>query len=577
MILRNFILILASLFISYSFAQCSGNGGVSISPAKSSYCAGEPITFQVNNPNSNFEYRIRINGVTYDDTIVTVGLPGAATTKIYTVDVQFKGVIGGWISCQPLDILKPSVTISPSPDPTLIDVTPEPTQSSPFRQCQQLSNNYTLDVQNGSTTASSFNQTYIIDWGDGTTTGTISNFTNLSHTYNSPGGYTLAFTVSTSDLSAPCNTVTHYYDAYFGVLPNVGISKVGALIKCAPVTAEFLIDTSVTNRNPIGTSYDIFVGGELIATYNQPAPRNIFHTYTKTSCGENCSGKEYYEIKVVAKNGCGDLPATVCEPVSEQPKPILQVPDTVCIGVATPHINQTQEKDLQSNGTCQPLKTEWTITPSTGWTLNSGDMTEDPTINVTYDVAGTYLVEMRAISTLCGDSIITKNVVAVPKPDVAITVDKNSLCTGESVNVSNVSSNPSTVKYTWSITPNTGWTITSGSITSTNFTVLFNNASNYTITLSANQSGCTDVASETINVKEAPTITQQGIFDTLCSIPADLYPYFKFTFDKGGDANTTFNWELDGATPSSSSIENPGKITYANAGDYTVFVELVNQ
>ena len=49
------------------FSQCSG---VTITPNKPTYCAGEPITISVNNPRVNTVYRIVVNGVVYADTIL---------------------------------------------------------------------------------------------------------------------------------------------------------------------------------------------------------------------------------------------------------------------------------------------------------------------------------------------------------------------------------------------------------------------------------------------------------------------------------------------------------------------------
>jgi len=559
------------------------NAGVTITPNKASYCAGEPITVRVNNPSNNYAYRMIINGVTYTDTVATFTLPGATTSKNYDINVQFKGIIGNFASCL-LPALRPMITVNPSPDPTISDISTD-VGTLPFTKCGGNSP-YVLNIQNSSATQTNYTQTYNIDWGDGTSTGNTTNFTILSHNYSSAGAYSVKVTVSTTGLSS-CNSVTKTYNAYFGQLPNIsGIGSASSSIQCIPYNAEFLIDTSISNRNPVGTFYDIFVSGQKDTTINHPAPRSIFHNFDKTSCGEgSCTAPDAYEIKIVARNSCGEKQSTTCYQINEKPDPKIQLPDTVCINDPTPHINQTIEKQVPSiGGVCKQVETAWQITPNTGWTLNSGNMNTSPTINVTYTQLGSFKVDMTVKSNSCGDSTISKNVYVVPKPTASLVLSQNKVCGGNIVTATNTSVNDPIVKYQWIITPATGWVLTSGTLTSTSIDVKFNNKGNYNVKLRAYVALCDDEASQNVAVTTVPTIDTNAI-PVVCTLPyifnntkgtvSDTDDYF--IFDNGNDNAATYTWAFDNGTPSSSGIRNPGNIAYNTIGTYGIFAQITNQ
>jgi PKD repeat protein len=571
-----FLFTILILFVpNYATAQ-NCNAGVNITPNKTSYCAGEAITIRVNNPSNNYAYRMIINGVIYNDTVATITLPGATTTKAYDVNVQYKGFIGGFVPCIAIAGLRPTITVNPSPDPTITDISSD-IGTLPFTKCGGNAP-YVLSIQNNSTTASIYSQTYSINWGDGQSTGSLSSFTTLSHNYSQPGSYSVSLTVSTTGL-ASCNSVTKVYNAYFGVLPNVsGIGSASSTIQCIPFNAEFLIDTSISNRNPVGTFYDIFISGKRDTTFPHPAPRSIFHNFDKTSCGEgSCTAPDAYEIKIVARNSCGEKQSTTCYQINEKPDPKIQLPDTVCINDPTPHVNQTIEKQVPSTGgACKQVETVWKITPSSGWTLNSGNMNTSPTINVTYTQLGTFKVDMTVKSNSCGDSTISKNIVVVPKPNASFVIDHNKICGGNIITTTNTSVNDAIVKYQWSITPSTGWTLTSGTLNSTNIAIKFNDKGNYSIKLRAYVSLCEEEATENVLVIGVPNIDTNAI-PVVCTLPHNFINNNYFIFDNGNDNASTYIWNFDNGTPNSSILQNPGTVLYNTVGTFGIFAQITNQ
>lgn len=564
------------------------NAGVTITPNKASYCAGEVITVRINNPSNNFTYRMIINGITYTDTVATFTLPGATTSKNYDINVQFKGIIGNFASCF-LPAFRPIITVNPSPDPSITDISTN--QTFPFTKCAG-SAPYILDIQNGSTTASNFTQTYNIDWGDGSSTGNINTFNTLSHIYAASGRYKLRVTVSTTGL-ASCNSVTKEYNVYFGKTPlKLGLNQLDNSIKCVPYTEEFSVPTQFSNLDDPFTTYDFFVNGNKVESFNYPLPASVFYTFTKTSCGEagTQSNSDAYVLRIDSKNECGAdggviIGSELPYQINEKPNPKIQLPDTVCINDPTPHINQTIEKQVPSTGgVCKQVETAWKITPSTGWTLNSGNMNTSPTINVTYTQLGSFKVDMTVKSNSCGDSTISKNVYVVPKPTASLVLSQNKVCGGNIVTATNTSVNDPIVKYQWVITPATGWVLTSGTLTSTSIDIRFNDKGNYNIKLRAYVALCDDEASQNVAVITVPTIDTNAI-PIVCTLPytfnntkgtvSDTDDYF--IFDNGNDNAATYTWTFDNGTPSSSSIRNPGSIAYNSVGTYGVFAQITNQ
>ena len=65
--------LLLQLFILINYVLLAQCNGVTFSPLKSSYCAGEPVTINVKNPRPGTTYKMIINGVTYNDTTAIVG------------------------------------------------------------------------------------------------------------------------------------------------------------------------------------------------------------------------------------------------------------------------------------------------------------------------------------------------------------------------------------------------------------------------------------------------------------------------------------------------------------------------
>jgi PKD repeat protein len=571
--------LLLSLFILVNYAIYAQCSGVTFTPLKASYCAGEPVTINVKNPRPGTTYRMIINGVTYNDTTAIVGFPGAATSKDYFIDVQYSTPPFGFISCQGIPALRPKVTIDPSPDPTVLDISPNKSGIGDFRQCVNAQT-YELVIQNGSATASTYTQTYTINWGDATTYGPSTTFGTLNHMYAQPGFYTMSVTVTANELSGACKTVTKSYNLYFGVLPNIGgIGSLNNSVLCAPDTQQYLIDTTITNRNPPGTSYFLSVGGSVVANYVQPIPRQINYVFTKTSCGEKCNGDDYFLVKITAKNLCGELSSSTCQPVAEKVEPVIVGKDTVCINQPTTYINNDPKSKLFVGGKCQTSMHTWNVIPNTGITGVSPALNIPKQINtltLTFTQLGTYRITLHD-SAHCNERDTFKDIVVV-QPVQALAKYTSPPCIPASgfidVPVTNLSTKrPSALGYTWSVTPSLGVTILPNA-NADSVTLRFTRSGSYNVHLVVDGACSDQVWDSTLLIKGKPAI------DTLpipqgCSVPHVLSnPAQYFNFSNGGDPAATYTWTFAGGTPASSTIRNPVDVTYASAGTFPVILKV---
>lgn len=561
------------IFFSYStaFSQCSG---VTIIPNKASYCAGEPITINVNNPKPNTNYRIIVNGVTYSDTTTTIGFPGANISKDYPIDVQYN-VLGNWISCVLFPPSRPKITISPSPDPTLKDISANQSGNG-FKQCI-TAQTYQLDIQNASSTASSYTQTYSINWGDGTSVAPTTNFTTLSHTYSNPGTYILSFTVTANEVSGACKTVTKTYELYFGVLPNIGgIGSLGNFILCAPKAQQYLIDTSITNRNPPGTNYTLSIGGQNVGNYTQPIPRELPpFLFTKNSCEESCSGDNYYLIKITARNLCGELSSSTCQPVAEEVNPLIVGRDTVCVNVPTTFVNTDIKSKTFVNGKCKTSYHTWKITPPSGFTNVSPSLNipvQNNSLNVTFTQTGLYRINLRD-SGYCNVRDTFKDIIVVDRVRARASFSAPSCIPSSGfldIPINNTSGAVSDIiKYTWTVIPDLGTSFSVGNANSINPTIRFTKSGPYKIILDI-EGGCNNDSWDSIIViKGKPAIDTLKIPEG-CSTPYTFNPKNYFNYTNGGDPNAMYSWVFTSGNPATSSIENPGNITYNSPGTFAI-------
>src|SRR5690606_10230551 len=228
-----------------------------------------------------------------------------------------------------------------------------------FRICGNTASSFTF-----TNISTSLNQSYTINWGDGSTPFSDTAWTSLNHTYN-VGIYTLTYTVVGTN---GCS-VTKQYKVFIGLNPAVSLGNPGNTDICSNQTLTFPI--TGTANNPVGTIYTVtFNDGSPSQVFNHPPPSEVTHTFTTSSCGITSSdGSNSYpnsfSANIVASNPCSTSSVGVVPIyVSKNPEAGFNAPPNTCIGTQV-CFDSTSSGNAVMNGTCESPKLVWTISPST--------------------------------------------------------------------------------------------------------------------------------------------------------------------------------------------------------------------
>lgn len=245
---------------------------------------------------------------------------------------------------------------------------------------------------------------------------------------------------------------------------------------------------------------------------------------------------------------------------------------TLCTNTysTTININQSPTSSFVSNAPqCASTGVNFTNTGSTGggwtffWDFGVGaspqtSIAEDPA-GILYSTAGTKTITLTISDATCSST--STQVITVNASPVASFTTNAPMCTGDSVNFQNTGTS-SGATYAW----NFG----SGSAPATSTTqsplgIIYSSSGIKTITLITTLGTCTDTSVQTILINQTPSV---GFTSTAPQCVGNSVN-FSNTGSTGG--NWIFSWSFGaGATPASSSSENPNGIIYATAGTKTI-------
>lgn len=524
---------------------------------------------------------------------------GGVNTENFTITLTVTSAKGGCKSSK-----KMTITARQSPDATLGGTGYSMFEDHPgFKSCGNLTEDNFTFTNNSKTKAT--NKNYRIEWGDGSPDFTSVDFENpISHRYTS-GRFTLKYTIEGEN---GCDITREYY-VFIGTNPEGGLINKGTKAICSGTPLEFPIEGYENNTN--GTVYTVeFNDGSPIQKYEHPnVPKSIWHTFLKTSCGTT-SGEfpNAYFAKLRIANPCDVVVSNVYPIyVSEKPKPDFSITpgSVVCPNTRVKVTNITIGNSVD-NGVCSEGNAVWfieAVTGSpTGWTVVKGDLGSDegsdiPTrwlvgsqsLEIDFTAVGTYKIRMRTGNTNCGIDEVTNIICVNPPPTASFSLDKSEGCGPFVVKTNSTANTPNCGKnaYTWTVeySPPAGCTDVTGSYeyqegtnaSSANPVFRFINAGTYTIGLVVSNSGgvcTTPIMKQTVVVKGQPVAEIGGISSPICGStaiePTALIKCFR-------DDLTKVNWLFPGGTPVNSNLENPGKVTYPNPGDYLITMNVNNE
>lgn len=466
-----------------------------------------------------------------------------------------------------------------------------------FRQCTGAGSGTLSFVNQASTTS---NTNYTIIWGDNSADFTTTSFASTTHNY-STGTYPLQFIVS----SSTCTDTTQYY-VFIGSNPAVGLGNPGNSTICTNESLTFPI--SSTSSNTPGTTYNVvFNDGTPSINYTHPAPTDVSHLFAITSCGTNSGTyNNSFSATITASNPCLTSTATVV-PIYVSKKPVaaftISPKDTTCVNSNLTITNTSATNSYINAPNCAAGGTIWTITPATGWTLNSGTLGNDfgsadaslwtsgsTILSIKFTTAGSYSIKLKIGNPVCGIDEITKTICVNQVPTASFTKDQTTGCAPLTVTATGTTNTPNcgSNTYVWSVgyvatagcTPSTSsFTYVGGtSSSSANPQFQFNNPGTYTISLVATSPGgsCSSVAtSQQVIVKSKPTVSAITGNSSACQ-NGTLSPTVTV-----GNCNSstaaTYAWTFTGATPASSALANPGVVTFTGSGTQNITVDVTNE
>lgn len=489
------------------------------------------------------------------------------------------------------------ISINPQPDASLGGTGSGTTFNGipAFRICSNVTSPFAFS--NASSTSSTLNTNYTIDWGDGSPNFTSASWTTTTHTY-AVGYWNLTYTIQSTN---SCEIIKKYV-VFVGSNPAVSLGNPGNTDICNSTQLTFPI--SGTENNPSGTTYTIsFNDGSSPITYNHPPPSTISHTFLKTSCGVTSSdGTNSYpnsfRANIVAQNPCGTSAVGVV-PIYVSTPPIADftIPTNGCTNTSI-CLNNTTTGGFENNGNSNSCNTNpkfvWTISPSTGYSVVSGSIGNDfgsidpnlwlsgsSPLCLNFSQGGTYTISIKTANR-CGVVMIKTQTICIEPPlTPTFTLNNTSDCSPKSITATNTTAttNCTTPTYVWSVThvpAYCGTSITAiPSQTTKDATFNFTEPGTYTITLTATNSCSTpQVTSQIVTVKKPPTVTINPIAN-ICQTgsstsinPTAIVPTC---------ANATYAWSFPGGTPATSTLAVPGAISYTTTGNHTVSLSVTNE
>ena len=364
-----------------------------------------------------------------------------------------------------------NITINSAPDASLVCNSPNIDtlliNGLPYLGvCSNISSFY-FSFVNQSTTAST-NNSYSIDWGDGTSPFSSTIFSSPAIHQYSTGTYQMSFTVEGNN---GC-TDTSTYNIYVGSNPAVNFGYTGSADVCAPGTIEFNIYG--VQDNTTETTYTItYSDGSPSDVFNHPPPSSFFHTFNHSSCGYTSSNGSMsipnsFGAYIEATNYCPSTSSAAVVPIQVSDSPIANfeiVPNDSILQNSTLEIVNTSPLALHINnfGECDSTSNiVWGISPSTGWSVLTGTLGNsynipDPSLwtvgsdslIISYSIPGTYTISLLH-GNLCGIDTLSKSTFVYPSSTFSIIpIPDISVCSGDNIIVSTFQSIPGGATFSW--------------------------------------------------------------------------------------------------------------------------------
>ncbi len=428
--------------------------------------------------------------------------------------------------------------------------------------------NFGLTVYNATTGGS--NSNYQIQWGDGSPDFNSGTFPGggLTHTYTSAEIFDLYFIVTGAN---GCIDTAIYNIANI-TNPAIGAANPGGTTGCGPLTLCFPLNNFASNHP---TTYYIvdFGDGSPQDTLPHPPPATLCHTYTASSCG---SAGNAFMFSIMAVNQCDNSEATISPiRVFAGPQAGFNNPATACTGSP---VTMTNTSVAGFNSSCSS-STIYNWDFGDGGTLTTVTLTHPVH---TYAAPGTYTISLTTTNS-CGSNTITHQICIENPPTPNFTLSPATGCVPFTTQITNLSglTNTCNVTRNWTVIfngstclPSSGnYQFTNGTNAgSANPSIEFLQPGSYTVRLTLTNSCGSFQFTQAVTAQAPPQVS----INPLAAICAGASVTPSAVINHCYEPTDTYNWSFPGGSPTSSATLNPGAVTYANSGSYTISLAATN-
>ncbi len=284
------------------------------------------------------------------------------------------------------------------------------------------------------TTSASDYSSWFIDYGDGSTTGSVGSFINVINHFYANGWYQATITLTNS---LGCDTSLVFY-IHQANTPQVSLTPIGSLARCRSSSGVDTVWYSVGNfsSNADSTTYELsFNNGSANTIYNHPPPSMVYAIMDTGTCA--LSSNALVGVMTATGQFCGsdsDIADDVL--LTDKSTAIIDGLSVFCLAATTQYADSSVFANTAQlvNGSVSCAgspKRVWTLSPNTfilssGLLGNFSSNTSDPStwtsgsqaLDVQFTQAGTYtLILYQGLElggTTCGITSDTLSIVVYP-------------------------------------------------------------------------------------------------------------------------------------------------------------------
>lgn len=462
----------------------------------------------------------------------------------------------------PLSVLLLGISSAVAQCPRVFNYNGAPSSNPIWYHC--MGTNFSFNLQSPNNWGA-----YTIDWGDGSNITSGASWTSpqiINHVYTQA---VETYTVTITEVSSGC-VITGTVVMEEATSASIQIPVGGLTQACAPQVMEFINSSTNVSENTSFT-WDFGDGSTPLTFDHTNWHQTISHLYDVGTV--DCETV----VSLTAANYCNTIQGGPSE-ATFNPIRIWDLDDPgigasatlLCYPDTTVTFTNTTERNCLFQGNIYQRYEYWNF--GDYWNLGHDSIIDwtpwPPTFPHTmhYPGIGTYTVQLLD-SNFCGIAPTSITIQIVPPPVAGLTANKDTICAGESVTFTQLSTGGNS--YSWNFGVNNNWINTGAG----NITYVFNQPGTFTVTtrvgISGATGGCTDEESVQIVVRPRPTV---NIVPDPASACDELT--VNYTATVSNDV-TNWTWTFD-AAPFTHNGPTPPPVFYNTPGSHPVSLTVSN-